>query len=950
VFPKSLTVIGCALALSAVAWAQGDAQGLEQLWRTGQFDAAREIIATRNSAGDRTPQFLGAAARCTEEMHDYAPAADLWSAYAGTLVTDNNAYRDAREHEWRCRWVAAGQDPGAQWIASAQAEIAAKLEQTFKIGPARQLALELERVLQEITSGELTPSKELRVKYPRSEVVLRAAKRAVDELATQEDEAARSARTRQFLADYPGCYWRHVAYRYMLYGDWLRGDLHGLRTDAAAYLSHYPVHPDSHGSVSRYFLEADIELDAGLKHAKRSVELYETALGLDGSPDTLRRFQAETRDLPRERDYLPPGKRQQFTDYLGSRFNLARYLLAAGDANGALALVKPVLDLDPFSPDEELTLAPFYLIAGQAEQALGDRALAYRCYLGALCEGDPTGRYALQAASALSPLAAQLDEAQLEQARLAYVPQALSAVPLPQFTDVTGAAGLKGYAARRVAWGDTDGDGRPDLLLDGGVLLHNELPAGFSDVTNARGLHRSSGGGVFADVDNDGDLDLYTFADGKRGDHLWRNEGSSFVDVTTICGDPTDDDDSSAAAFLDYDGDGCVDLYVANTGLPSGAADRLYHNAGTGVLRYVDPAKIGMSPHFGETCAAGGAGAADFDNDGDQDVFVGNYRLQGNMLFRNDGGDFTNVARLVGAAGLDVDGFFGSTLGSAWGDVNNDGLLDLFCCNQVDSRQSYLSNKSMLLIAGSSDQQLTFADRRAAMGIRFASTCVQPLLFDANNDGWLDLFVTAAYQGRGTFLYVNDGQGRFHDMTYLAGARLFDTWGCAAADYDLDGDVDLAVAGPGGVRLLRNDSPPEQWLQVACLGGMPAARKAGAASDPGYGRLSNGAAIGARITIGLGKTSLIREIQCGQGVGCGNELIAHFGLGGYRGRISVIVRFPSGRVATRALMEANQRLVIPEYEGPTEAVPPLALPQPVSPEKPAPLTRDTGARPEGRRP
>lgn len=948
--PKSLTVIGCALLLTVVASAQGDALDLEQLWRTGQFDAARQIIAARDVAGDRTPQFLGPAARCAEEMHDYASAADLWQGYAATLSSDNHAYREAREHEWHCRWLVAGQEPRAQWIANAQAEIAAKLKQTVKVGPSRQLALDLEQVLKEITSGERTPSKELRVKYPRSEVVLRAAKRAVDELATQEDEAARSARTRQFLADYPGCYWRHVAYRYMLYGDWLRGDMHGLQADSAAYLSQYPVHPDSHGSVSRYFLEADIERDAGLKHAKRSVELYETALGLDGSPDTLRRVQAETRDLPRERDYLPPGKRQQFTDYLGSRFNLARYLLATGDAKGALALVKPVLDLDPFSPDEELTLAPFYILAGQAEQALGDTALAYRDYLGALCEGDPTGRYALQAASALTPVAAKLSEAQMAQARSAYVPQALSRVPLPQFTDVTEAAGLRGFAARRVAWGDIDGDGRPDLLLDGGVLLHNELPTGFIDVTNSCGLRRSTGGGVFADVDNDGDLDLYTFAAGKRGDHLWRNAGSSFVDVTAICGDPTDDDDSSAAAFADYDGDGWVDLYVANTGLPGGAADRLYHNEGNGLLRYVDPASLGMSPIFGEPCAAGGICAADFDNDGDQDIFVGNYRLQENMLFRNDAGRFANVARLAGVAGLDVDGFFGSTLGSAWGDVDNDGDLDMFCCNQVDSRQTYLSNKSMLLIANTSAQGITFTDQRAAMGIRYASTCVQPLFFDANNDGWLDLFITAAYQGRGTFLYVNDGQERFHDMTYLAGARLFDTWGCAAADYDLDGDLDLAVSGPGGVRLLRNDSPPQQWLEVACVGGMPAARKAGATADPGYGRLSNGAAIGARITVGLGKMSLSREVQSGEGVGCGNDLVAHFGLGDYHGRIGVIVRFPSGRVVTRALMEANQRLVILEYEGPSEQVPPAAPPQPVSPEKPAPLTRDTGARPGGRTP
>ncbi len=139
-------------------------------------------------------------------------------------------------------------------------------------------------------------------------------------------------------------------------------------------------------------------------------------------------------------------------------------------------------------------------------------------------------------------------------------------------------------------------------------------------------------------------------------------------------------------------------------------------------------------------------------------------------------------------------------------------------------------------------------------------------------------------------------------------------WGCAWADVDADGDLDLAVASPDGVRLLRNDSPAQGYLTVVCKGGMPQALAAGTGQSgaPGEG-LSNGAALGARISVMAVNGTMLRELQSCKGLGSGNEPLAHFGLGAAAGRVSIVVRFPSGRVATRAVMQTNQRLVIDEY-------------------------------------
>jgi len=923
------------LVLAGVlALAPGDVLDLELLWRRGQFELARELIDANRQAGNHTPQFLNDAGRAAAEMHDHALAAELYGELAAAVAGSPDAYRDARELEWRSRLKVDG--PGGDWAASAEEEIATRLgENALRKSAKRRLALELQYLLDAILHDAEPPAPELREDYPGSDVVLRAAKAALDGLGTEPDDQQRLKLIDAFLAAYPGCYWRHAAWRLKLYTAWRLRDKDLLSQAGADYLAEYPDHPQSLGAVSRYYFDADLEPEAAFEYAERGVELYETSLGLDGSLESMTRLNDATRDDPPQRDYLPPATRQRFLEYLGSRYNLARYQVLRGEWDAALTQVEPIIELSPFTADEEQTLAPFHLIAAQAAEQAEDYPLAYQHYLAAAVAGDSRNRYALQAEQALPEAEKLLSRREIEAARAALIPAELTGVQLPSFTDASEELGLSGVRGRRPAWGDVDADGDPDLIVDGHLLLRNDRGAAaadrFVDVSRAWGLSGRTRGSVLADYDNDGDLDLYSFGHGQRGDRLWRNEVVSssvptlrFVDVTAISGDPSDADPSEGAAWLDYDGDGHIDLYVANYEQPPdeaggygvGTADRLYRNEGGARLVAVDPPATGITPPGGAPLASRGAVAcADFDNDGDQDIFVGNYRLQENLLWRNGGdGSFTNAARLVGAAGWSVDGWWGHTIGAAWGDIDNDGDLDLAVANLAHPRYAYISDKSQLLISEPGLLGTMLTDRRADCGIKYAETTACPVFFDANCDGHLDLLLTATYDSRAGYLYLNDGQGRLHDVTFLAGARVLDGWGAAWADYDRDGDLDLAISAGGRVKLLRNDSEPAGGLAVRCVGA------AGTGIESDSGALSNAAGIGSRVTVKAGDLTMLREIQSGSGSGCGNELIAHFGLGTYAGEVTVQVRFPSGRELTLPLDGANRMLTV--YE--SAALPPAA--------------------------
>ena len=510
------------------------------------------------------------------------------------------------------------------------------------------------------------------------------------------------------------------------------------------------------------------------------------------------------------------------------------------------------------------------------------------------------------------------------------------------FTDVSTEAGFEGVGMANCAWGDVDNDGDDDLLLNGFRLFRNNGPPDwdFTDVSDEAGL-TGSYSGVFGDYDNDGFLDLFQVTSNPDNeDKLWHNNGDgTFTDVTDESG-IVDNYNTPAAGWGDYDADGFIDLYVANyEGAGSGGSgasdeplpDFLWHNNGDGTFTDVsDEAGIRDEPDH----TSRGVAWSDYDNDGDLDVYISNYRLHPNVLFENQGdGSFVNVADEKGVQGVartDSEGTtrYGHTIGSAWGDMDNDGDFDLFVANLVHKdveRGRYCDDSKMYENLGPSDDY-RFEDLRPGNGMphkdymggedELWSDCTWG---DVDNDGFLDLFVTSVYTDidyAHTYLYMNNGDNTFTDIALGAGVRVWASWGTSMCDYDQDGDLDIVVGGKDGVdasnnpsrlRLFRNDGTPHHsWLKLEVKG----------CEDKAAG-VTNRAAIGARVVVTTEDgASQMREVEGGKGT-CANQnsLELEFGFGRETRPVDIELRFPNGEVSTFKNVKLNQKLVITEQSG-----------------------------------
>jgi hypothetical protein len=288
-------------------------------------------------------------------------------------------------------------------------------------------------------------------------------------------------------------------------------------------------------------------------------------------------------------------------------------------------------------------------------------------------------------------------------------------------------------------------------------------------------LFAAAGGqpNAWADVDGDGDLDLFVGFQQGKPNRLYRNDRGTFVEVAGGAG-IADITDTRAAAWGDFDGDGHVDLYVGFT-RRSEMHNRLYRNDGTGA-------------HFTDVAAATGVDAMgetrqvswiDYDGDGDLDLFVA-FRDAPNMLFRNDGGHFTSVGRELG---IDDPR---RTVGAVWFDFDEDGDLDVFTANQNGDANGLFRNDGARFVDVAHELGVDAAGRPETSGSN------GPSVADVDGDGDLDLFV-AGYGGN--FLYRNDGHGKFAEVAEQLGVKGGDKatpsrWG----DYDNDGHPDLYVS------------------------------------------------------------------------------------------------------------------------------------------------------------
>ena len=443
------------------------------------------------------------------------------------------------------------------------------------------------------------------------------------------------------------------------------------------------------------------------------------------------------------------------------------------------------------------------------------------------------------------------------------------------FTEISSAAGVDdpGFG-QGAAWGDIDGDGLPDLYvanMNGTNVLYKNLSGGlFTDVTISSGTGdpASSFSCAWADYDKDGDQDLYVTNRNAPNRLFMNNDDGTFSDMAVTAGVDGGTEYGQAAAWTDYDLDGKVDLFVANRY----SRNFLFRNLGNGTFERADSA-AGLSG----TDAHRGAAWADYDDDGDPDLFI-SVNFGPNMLYENqDDGTFIEVAQSLG---LDDPG---PGTGAAWEDVDGDLDLDLFVANDASADLLYVN------VGGS------FVEAASAAGLDHTGTSKCPTWADMDNDGDIDLLITT---GTGVRYYVNDGSGQFTEASI--GAGLDDSSlgeGAAAADMDADGDVDYYVVRSqfAANRLYENDGNLYHYFGVRLTG-----------------RQSNRDAFGARITLTVDGVSMVREVTGGAGLFSMDETTRYFGLGPATVVDQVFIEWPSGRTRTFDQLSADQVLEVTE--------------------------------------
>ncbi len=468
--------------------------------------------------------------------------------------------------------------------------------------------------------------------------------------------------------------------------------------------------------------------------------------------------------------------------------------------------------------------------------------------------------------------------------------QALKVLPGPITSDISD--------SRSVNFLDLNNDGWEDLYISNGkeggqpdLLYLNNGSGEFIKVTDMAIVKASnpSDGASFADYNNDGHIDGIISSWYGAEDLLYLNNGNGNLEYNASAGMVTGSF-AETASFGDYDNDGWLDLYVTNSG--GGKDNYLYRNLQNGKFERVTDHILVQ-----DTKPSRGAIWGDFNNDGITDLFVANESDVSNDIFLGTGGG--NYEKL-NRGGIIVK-TFGSMTGS-WGDIDNDGDLDLFIGNSAFFKGQ--RNQLYKNFGGS------FAEITDDPVVN-ANTCTFGSAFgDYDNDGDLDLVVTNGFCSSGlrNTLYENQGDGTFVDASDQLGLNAsVCSFGVAWGDVNNDGFLDLAVANCKNNNtdterpntLMVNQGNDNNWLALKLTGVQ-----------------SNRSAIGTQVRVKAtinGKISWqLREVSAQSGYAGQNSLVVHFGMGDASQIDSLLIRWPAGTQQVLTNVLVNQKLTITE--------------------------------------